>query len=67
MSKEQSTSNEEDELTTADRELILKALSYFQIHLFDQMSEKAIRDASLDADYRRTTVVIKKIHKPIGH
>ncbi len=65
MSKEQDSSDKEAELTKDERELILKALSYYQVHLFDEMSKKAIPDASLDADYRKTAFVIKKIHKPI--
>ena len=67
MSKEQNASDKEFELTKDERELILKALSYYQVHLFDEMSKKAIPDASLDADYRKTAVVIRKINKPIEH
>jgi hypothetical protein len=67
MSKEQNASDKESELTKDERELILKALSYYQVHLFDEMSKKAIPDASLDADYRKTEVVIRKINKPIEH
>ena len=67
MSKEQDASDKEAELTEDERKLILKALSYSQVHLFDKMSKKAIPDASLDADYRKTAVVIRKIHKPIEH
>ena len=67
MSKEQNASDKEFELTKDERELILKALSYYQVHLFDEMSKKAIPDASLDADYRRTVVVIRKINGPIEH
>jgi hypothetical protein len=68
MSKEISTaSDKEDELTASERELILKALSYYQVHLFDEMSKKELPDPALDSDYRRTSVVIKKIHKPMGH
>ena len=65
MSKEQATPDKGAELTKEERELILKALSYYQIHLFDEMSKKAILDASLEADYKKTALVIKKIHKPI--
>jgi hypothetical protein len=67
MSKEQPNSPKESELTKDEKELILKALSYYQVHLFDEMSKKSIPDASLDAEYRKTAVVIKKIHKPIEH
>ena len=48
-------------LTIDERELILKALSYYQVHLFDELS-KVPKD-SIEADYRKTTTVIKKIHK----
>lgn len=65
MSKEEITTDKQLELTKDDRELILKALSYYQVHLFDEMSKKMVPDASLDSDYRKTAVVIKKIHKPI--
>ena len=53
------------ELTKDERELILKALSYYQVHLFDEMRKKAFPDSSLDQDYKKTSVIIKKIHKPI--
>ncbi len=64
MSKEE-TAPKEPELTKDERELILKALSYYQIHLFDQMSRSDIPDAALDVDYKKTAAVIKKIHKGI--
>ena len=57
--------NQNVELSKEERELILKALSYYQVHLFDEMSKKAAPDASIDSDYRQTSVVIKKIHKTI--
>lgn len=46
----------------------MKALSYYQVHLFDQINKGKAPDASLDADYRKSTLIIKKIHKTIeGH
>ena len=55
MSKEQPAASEkEPELTKEERELILKALAYYQVRLFDEMSKKPIPDATLDADYRKT-------------
>jgi hypothetical protein len=57
--------NSEPELSKEDKELILKALSYYQIHLFDEMSKKAFPDAALDQDYKKSALVIKKIHKSI--
>lgn len=53
------------DLSREEKELILKALSYYQVHLFDEMSKKKDRDSSLDPEYRNTTVVIKKVHKTI--
>lgn len=52
----------EPELSRDERELILKALSYYQIHLFDELGRK---NESADIDYRKTTAVIKKIHSSI--
>lgn len=63
MSSEQA--NQSVELTKEEKELILKALSYYQIHLFDEMSKGKTPDTSLDPDYRKTTLVIKKIHKSV--
>ncbi|MHB2036729.1 MAG: hypothetical protein ACYCPW_08315 [Nitrososphaerales archaeon] len=66
MSKEQPGGSEkETELTKEERELILKALAFYQIHLFDEISKKSIPDAMLEGDYKKTTVLMKKIHKPI--
>ena len=48
-------------LTVDERELILKALSYYQVHLFDEL--RKVQNDSLEADYRKTTLVIKKVHK----
>ena len=59
------TPDSEQELTMDDRELILKALSYYQIYLFDEMNKKAFPDAKLDQDYKKSTLVIKKVHKSI--
>jgi hypothetical protein len=64
MSKEQEKLTKE-QLTREERELILKALSYYQIHLFDEMSKKSFPDAALDSDYKNSAVLIKKIHKSI--
>ena len=51
------------ELEKDEQELILKALSYYQIHLFDEMSKADVPNAALDAEYKKTAVVIKKVHK----
>jgi hypothetical protein len=59
------THDSEQELSKNERELILRALSYYQIYLFDEMKKKAFPDAALDQDYKKSTLVIKKIHKSI--
>jgi hypothetical protein len=51
------------ELSLDEKELILKALSYYQVHLFDELAKKS--NPSADADYRKATIVIKKIHGTI--
>lgn len=51
------------ELSHEEKELILKAFSYYQVHLFDELSKKS--SDSLDADYRKATAVIKKMHSSI--
>jgi len=66
MSKEQPAGSEkEPELTKEERELILKALAYYQIHLYDEIRKKPVPDPTLDADYKKTAVLMKRIHKPI--
>lgn len=64
MNKEQQYSKDA-ELTKDESELVLKALSYYQVHLFDEVSKQKVPDTSLVSDYKKTTVVIKKIHKTI--
>ena len=65
MSNERLQEDKVEDLTKEERELILKALSYYQIHLFDEMSKKTTPDAPLEEDYRKIAFLIKKIHKPI--
>ena len=46
-----------------EKELILKALSYYQVHLFDEISKKS--NESDVIEYKKTTSVIKKMHSSI--
>ena len=52
------------ELTTEETELVLRALGYYQIHLFDEMPKSADADG-LKSESQNVTNVIKKIHKTI--
>ncbi|MGI0090372.1 MAG: hypothetical protein ACREBS_01560 [Nitrososphaerales archaeon] len=66
MSKEfKRNLNTEAELTKDEKELILKALAYYQVRLFDELSKNASFDATMDSEYRKITITIKKIHKTI--
>ena len=51
------------ELSPDEKELILKALSYYQIHLFDELRKKSNEAANVE--YKKTTSVIKKMHGSI--
>lgn len=50
------------EFSPDERDLILKALSYYQIHLFDEIAKS---NHPAEADYKSVTTVIKKIHGAI--
>ncbi len=51
------------ELTREEKESVLKALGYYQVHLFDKMSGNDSQD--LKSESERVTSAIKKIHKSI--
>jgi hypothetical protein len=51
------------ELTREETESVLKALGYYQVHLFDQIS--AGKSEDLKAESNRISSAIKKIHKTI--
>ncbi|MDG6994341.1 MAG: hypothetical protein JRN52_00340 [Nitrososphaerota archaeon] len=51
------------ELSVAEKESILRALGYYQIHLFDQISEKSTEE--LQSESEKVTSAIKKVHKTI--
>jgi hypothetical protein len=56
---------ENTELTKEEKEAVLKALGYYQVHLFDKINEKHETDHSLKAESQVITSAIKKIHKTI--
>ncbi len=54
------------ELTEEEKQVVLRALGYYQVHLFDEMASKKENDASsLRAESQLATSAIKKIHKTI--
>lgn len=55
------------ELTVKEKETILRALGYYQIHLFDEIAKKPAASAndSMKAESQIVTGAIKKIHKTI--
>ena len=59
------------DLTPEESQAVLRALGYYQVHLFDEISKrKASGDdvSMLEGDSKNSTSAIKKIHKMIeGH
>lgn len=53
-----------NELTVEEKEVILRALGYYQIHLFDETVKNSVND-SMRSESRVVSSVIKKIHKTI--
>ncbi|MHB8567623.1 MAG: hypothetical protein ACYC7D_13415 [Nitrososphaerales archaeon] len=54
-----------NELSQEETKVVLRALGYYQIHLFDEISKKAEDVDTLKAESQNVTTVIKKIHKTI--
>ena len=52
-------------LTEDEKRAILRALGYYQVHLFDEMMKNKEDTGSLKADSLLATSAIKKIHKTI--
>lgn len=55
------------ELNLEERHAVLRALGYYQIHLFDEISKKSSAEekAELQGESANTTSAIKKIHRTI--
>jgi len=53
------------ELTDEEKEAVLRALGYYQIHLFDEMQANPRPNASGADESQKITSAIKKIHKSI--
>jgi hypothetical protein len=51
------------ELTREEKESVLRALGYYQVHLFDEISAGKSQD--LRGESERVSSAIKKIHKSI--
>jgi hypothetical protein len=51
------------ELTREEKESILRALGYYQVHLYDKISSAKSEDLKAESD--RISSSIKKIHKSI--
>jgi hypothetical protein len=49
------------EMSRVEAELLLKALNYYQVRLFDEISRK--EKQSLDEEVTQITALIKRIHK----
>lgn len=52
-----------NELDAQEIEVILKALGYYQIHLFDEMSKHGREESTLRDQVKDATTAIKKVHK----
>ena len=53
------------DLSVEEKEAVLRALGFYQIHLFDEMKSKLGSDSSGTIESQRVTSAIKKIHKSI--
>lgn len=53
------------ELSVEEKESILRALGYYQIHLYDQMSKGEKTRDEIQNESKMVTSAIKKIHKTI--
>ncbi len=51
------------DLNLEEIELVLKALGYYQVHLFDELSSEAADKHLVQAETRNVTNAIKKIHR----
>ena len=53
------------DLSVEEKEAVLRALGFYQIHLFDEMKLKPDSASSGKIESQRVTSAIKKIHKSI--
>jgi hypothetical protein len=53
------------DLTPEEKEVVLRALGYYQIRLFDEMQSKPGESSSGAIESQKVTSAIKKIHKSI--
>jgi len=56
---------ENTELTKEEKEAVLRALGYYQIHLFDQITQSVEGKNGSESESRLVTMAIKKIHKTL--
>ncbi len=50
------------DLTSEEFEISLKALGYYQVHLFDELSKENSNREALEIEMKTATKAIKKIH-----
>lgn len=58
-----SSSSEETDLNAEEIELLMKALGYYQIHIFDELSKTTTGRNDLELQSKQATATIKKFHK----
>lgn len=55
--------NQDTDLNAEEIELVMKALGYYQIHIFDELSKATSNKSELETLSKRVTASIKKLHK----
>lgn len=58
-----SSSSEETDLNGEEIELVMKALGYYQIYIFDELSKTTADRNDLEKQSKQATASIKKLHK----
>ncbi len=58
-----SSSSEETDLNAEEIELVMKALGYYQIHIFDELSKTTAGRNDLEMQSKQATALIKKLHR----
>ncbi len=55
------------ELSIEEREAVLRALGYYQMHLMDDIRKDQGQSGEKSSEVMKITSAIRKIHKTIGH
>ena len=65
MAQARRTPIENTDLTIEEKEATLRALGYYQVHLFDEISKGSENEADHRIESKLISSSIKKIHKTI--